>query len=354
MDLSGKSSSNPYISQFSIFSGMPAFSAPNKRSVFLVLLVAIACCGLNAYVVKKAQSNYKDVFDANKTDTQWKEFQIKFDNVQRTYKMAVFPSDDNICENARLLVIVPTRPTSFGIRSAIRQSWAKDLPPGVIVKFVVGFPTDPNFLYMLLLEQELYEDLMLNNIEDTYENLYLKVHSAFSWQQTFCKEVDYILKADDDTIVDLERLLYWIDNKMASIKQDQSSLIFGRIEKWGWPIRSPGRKWYVPRSLFPRRYYPPFAYGPMYLLTKEAVSDILDNSSQVKAFPNEDVLYTGVIAEKAGIARMDISEHFRGNRKLHNACQKQSSVPSLVSLYGFSNATEFTPYYQALHALECR
>ncbi|KAH7724789.1 hypothetical protein AAVH_07658, partial [Aphelenchoides avenae] len=60
---------------------------------------------------------------------------------------------------------------------------------------------------------------------------------------------------------------------------------------------------YVPRELFPDDGYPPYCFGPSYLLSSDAVADVLFGARLVRAFPSEDSLYTGVIVEKMGIQK---------------------------------------------------
>ena len=60
---------------------------------------------------------------------------------------------------------------------------------------------------------------------------------------------------------------------------------------------------YVSRDIFPADHFPSYANGPTYLLSAQAVSSILSHAKEVQAFWLEDVLYTGVIAERAEIYR---------------------------------------------------
>uniref|UniRef100_A0A915EML9 Hexosyltransferase n=1 Tax=Ditylenchus dipsaci TaxID=166011 RepID=A0A915EML9_9BILA len=281
------------------------------------------------------------------------EFEIKFSNIHIIYKMAVFPSDKHFCENAFLFVFIPTRPSSFEIREAIRSSWVGDRPSNVVAKFIIGMTEDSEVFDLLLDEQNMFGDLILYDIEDNYANLYLKVHAAFNWQQAYCGKAEYILKTDDDTIVDLHRLLYWIEHDMSIRQQTNPAIIFGRLEEKGKPIRVESSKWYLSREAYPSNYFPPFVYGGTYLMSNQAVSAILRNTRYIQVIPNEDVLFTGLVSTQAGISRMDATKYFRVERTLRLREKCQDNVPFITSLYGFYQVTEFAENYMALRSVQC-
>jgi hypothetical protein len=41
--------------------------------------------------------------------------------------------------------------------------------------------------------------------------------AIFQWQQTFCSSAKFLLKIDDDLVVDLDRLDFWIKNRYEPI-----------------------------------------------------------------------------------------------------------------------------------------
>ena len=69
--------------------------------------------------------------------------------------------------------------------------------------------------------------------------------AAYQWQQKFCSNAEFVMKTDDDTIVDLPRLEFWIDKKFKyDIDQiHNKAAFFGmRLENLP-PIRDLGHKW---------------------------------------------------------------------------------------------------------------
>lgn len=42
-------------------------------------------------------------------------------------------------------------------------------------------------------------------------------YGGLQWQQTYCPSVEWVAKADDDTIVHLRRLEYWTEHKFRKV-----------------------------------------------------------------------------------------------------------------------------------------
>jgi hypothetical protein len=84
-------------------------------------------------------------------------------------------------DNLHLVIVVITRPENRLQRNAIRSSWGHTakLNDNMTIIFLVG--QSKEYDDALLRESYRYRDLVINAIEDTYENLTLKILSAFIW-----------------------------------------------------------------------------------------------------------------------------------------------------------------------------
>ena len=68
--------------------------------------------------------------------------------------------------------------------------------------------------------------------------------AALQWQQTFCPEAEFIVKADDDAVVYLPRLEHWIDKKFRKeVEQQQNNALFFGYMLEPQPIREKTNKW---------------------------------------------------------------------------------------------------------------
>ena len=66
---------------------------------------------------------------------------------------------------------------------------------------------------------------------------------------------------------------------------------------------------------YPGKRYPDFATGPSYLVSNQAVMDIVPAAMEQKYIHLEDVFLTGVVANKLGIERKNIKEFKNYNYK---------------------------------------
>jgi hypothetical protein len=66
---------------------------------------------------------------------------------------------------------------------------------------------------------------------------------ALQWQREYCPDVQFLLKTDDDTVVDLDRLQWWIDNDFSQRTAQHPSAVFGGLWRGVRAIRSPEHKW---------------------------------------------------------------------------------------------------------------
>lgn len=71
-----------------------------------------------------------------------------------------------------------------------------------------------------------------------------KVYVAMQWQQVYCPNVDFVLKSDDDTVVDLVRLRWWIDNEFSHRAAKHPSAAFGGLWRGVRAIRNRDHKWF--------------------------------------------------------------------------------------------------------------
>ena len=69
--------------------------------------------------------------------------------------------------------------------------------------FLVPFPQNDR-LSELFDESDKYEDMVITDHLDTYNNLTLKTLAAFDWMLTQCPQAEYLLKTDDDMFIQVK------------------------------------------------------------------------------------------------------------------------------------------------------
>lgn len=114
----------------------------------------------------------------------------------------------NVCQQKKslsLLVTVISAPHKTEERNAIRRGWGKTASKlkNVAFAFIVGKPSlsSKNGLEDVLAESDKFQDMILIDHLDTYNNLTLKTLAAFDYLLSTCPQAQYLLKTDDDMFI---------------------------------------------------------------------------------------------------------------------------------------------------------
>ncbi|KAL3082971.1 hypothetical protein niasHS_010773 [Heterodera schachtii] len=299
---------------------------------------------------------YFEQMDEDELPLPTQTFAIEFSNYSLNYSLI----NPQKCEaETNLFVFILSRPEAQYTRQQIRESWAAHLNEhNATVRFVVGWPLRYDF-DRLLEEFMTFSDLILYDIEDTYANLYVKVYVSLQWQRHFCDNAKFVLKTDDDSVVDVGRLRWWVDHEFARRVATHPASVFGGMWKGVKVNREKTHRWYVPRTLYAAKRYPPYMNGPTYLLSNEAVKRILDVTAKVKAVPIEDILFTGILASKMQVHKFSAWKHFRYGKSLYayEKCRNDSTdgrpVPYVIAIFGLSNPEKIRQAFDELHSVNC-
>lgn len=200
---------------------------------------------------------------------------------------------DNVEENTKqriycfLFIIILAAPTakSKERRDVIRKTWLSNIDQfdqKVVAKFVIGTSgsgiSEQQGLHR---ENKVHGDiLLLPHLRDSYHNLTLKVLQTFVWINTRIKPF-YVLKADDDTFVRVDRLI----SELKTVNPT-TNLYWGffrgdaNVKKHGpWAER----KWVLCDK------YLPYANGGGYVLSASLVEFIARSADLLQLYNSEDV-----------------------------------------------------------------
>uniref|UniRef100_A0AC34F1L3 Hexosyltransferase n=1 Tax=Panagrolaimus sp. ES5 TaxID=591445 RepID=A0AC34F1L3_9BILA len=206
----------------------------------------------------------------------------------------------------------------------MRNSWLKNLPQNVLYQFIIGSTNNKTIDELIEIEDEEYGDIIISTLHETYSNLTLKTYSIFQWTQKYCPKAKYLLKTDDDTVVDVKRMQYWIENNYNKIRRIfDGKVIFCKVWTNSTPFRDPEHK-----------------CGPTYLLTAEAIPSILKEAPKHYFITTEDVFFTGIVSQDARVYRFQKANEFgSGPEIIGNSTMRRcdvKGVPYLTSIYGIS------------------
>lgn len=212
--------------------------------------------------------------------------------------------------------IVISSPRNVEARNAIRETWGRLLKP----LFLIGVRDNGTFAAVAN-EAEIYDDIVVEDFFDSYLNLTIKTAFAMKTFLKHFKTSKYFLKIDDDAYLNFRSLC-------KLLKCVPKNALVGRVANKSRPIRNQRDKWFVPRFLYPERFFPDYIYGLAYIIPGEIlfsrptnilicchlghlVESILKASMKIPFFTIEDVYFTGLVANKTLNYELHNSDGFK-------------------------------------------
>ena len=189
--------------------------------------------------------------------------------------------DKNVKKKVFLCVAIISAPSYYKERNLIRRTWTSLIPVNVSINFFIGTLNLPmQDRLSLLRENHINQDMvLLNDVEDAYDNLTEKMAEIFKWIIQNVQS-DFILKVDTDTYVNLKGVVDSLKTK------PKEHLYLGYISLYA-PVLREG-KWADPDFSMCETYLP-FAVGGGYVLSYDLVQYIVNNLNILRKYINEDV-----------------------------------------------------------------
>lgn len=242
---------------------------------------------------------------------------IKFQNSLLNNSSILVPSEIGLPYNASqiinpsllcasdnfVIVYIHTAPNNFKRRMAIRQTWGdKKLLGNLKIKlvFVMGVVDSPRVMDMVKLESDRYNDIMQSVFRDSYRSLNSKAMAALHWIATYCHNITYILKTDDDILVNI----FLLAKQLTDLHQHnfgQEDFIMCNVWTGMRVIRDRRSKWFVSRKEFPKDTYPSYCSGSAYVMSPDMAVRLFKKSLTIPFFWIDDVYVTGVLVKALGI-----------------------------------------------------
>ncbi|XP_054918891.1 beta-1,3-galactosyltransferase 4-like isoform X2 [Dermacentor andersoni] len=148
------------------------------------------------------------------SDMRWHARQL--DIIPRVVGTRGFPVLPGVACPRYLAVVVCSAVDRFEHRAAIRATWGRDVgdDKGSGVFFLVGkpdaTPRGQDIQNRLINESARHNDVIQADFRDTYRNLTIKTLFLLKWAYVNCSSTRFLLKADDDMFVNVERLISFL------------------------------------------------------------------------------------------------------------------------------------------------
>jgi len=205
-----------------------------------------------------------------------------------------------------LLIAVVTAPSHEDARTAIRNTWASLSPAQaqrVDVRFFVG-QVGPTVSNRESIETELAAspDVVRLDFLEHYHNLTLKAKGIFHY--AYSSGYSALMKVDDDSYVNVPRLLEYMDAHASSLE----SIYAGHINRAEWGEntvhRNPSSKWYM-YDQYAHDQFPDFADGPGFLLGTRALAFLSQNKDTLFNYRCDDAA-VGIWTEPLELSKVDM------------------------------------------------
>ncbi|XP_022644139.1 beta-1,3-galactosyltransferase 5-like isoform X1 [Varroa jacobsoni] len=280
-----------------------------KRKRFVCALAV----GLFLIICIIKQSNLRQIFSAGKRSAA---FYIWDDNTTYSWMKSFKSGNYNYTELLRpkgvykgipYLVVVASGIMNRLRRSAIRDTWAKGLRDSdgaeAAVVFLLGRSEIQYFQKLVNTEHTQYGDIVQFDFKDTFRNASLKTVLMLRWASKF--NPTYLVKADDDTIVNVRKLRLELQSLQANFSKP---VIAGYELIHVAPRRMKNDKWAVSEKEYPDKLYPNFVSGCLYVISGKALAPLYETALNTRPLSLEDVFVTGLVATRAGIPRVSLKD----------------------------------------------
>ncbi|KAK9500284.1 hypothetical protein O3M35_001572 [Rhynocoris fuscipes] len=224
-------------------------------------------------------------------------------NVTRETRAYIIPENETtlisgreICQDTflRILIVVCSAPENLAQRNAIRETWASHNISTVKVAFLLGWPSNTSLQSFIEEESNEYKDIIQENFIDSYNNLTVKSVMMLKWFLHNCPSPRYLMKTDDDMYVN-------VANLSSLLSKSNSSLLIGSLICRARPILDINNKWYVPKYIYHKSFYPNYLSGTGYVMSRDVAAKLYHAALSTSLIHLEDVYITGICAMKAGI-----------------------------------------------------
>lgn len=135
---------------------------------------------------------------------------------------------------------------------------------------------------------ELFNDIVQGDFIDNDNNQTIKTLMGFKWAATYCNQIKYVMKINENVIPNTYRLIKYLQHKLQKNPEFDNTIIC-RTHLKSMVIRDVHSKWYISKEEYPEAVYPPHCDGSAYILTGDLTWRFFLHSLLIKRMKFEDV-----------------------------------------------------------------
>ncbi|XP_028319895.1 N-acetyllactosaminide beta-1,3-N-acetylglucosaminyltransferase 2 [Gouania willdenowi] len=220
-----------------------------------------------------------------------------------------------------LLFAIKSSPGNFKQRQVVRETWGHE-GKHVRTIFLLGSAgqDDPDFSFLLSMEDKHYGDILQWDFNESFLNLTLKMNMVLHWAVRRCPDISFVFSGDDDVFVNTPALLQYLRSLSPS---KASQLYTGQVINHATPHRDPKNKYYVPQSFYDGPY-PAYCGGGGFVFSGALLLPLYSIFQVIPLYPIDDA-YIGMCFMALGVSpqphngfrTFDISDKDRENVCVH-------------------------------------
>ncbi|CAN7948987.1 unnamed protein product, partial [Ixodes hexagonus] len=169
--------------------------------------------------------------------------------------------------------------------------------------FFVGLSADGNTTQQVEEEASIYGDVVVLPYMDSYRNMTYKFVYGMKWTIENCPSVKYIVKMDDDFVVNVLKVIDYLDKLPKDGRLEFHCNVYRNVHVH----RNATSKWYLPEEVYRRKIYPQYCAGGCTIFNAEALRGLYDASFSLPFHAIDDVYVTGEASLVAGVRLVAIN-----------------------------------------------
>ncbi|KAK8805567.1 hypothetical protein WA158_002223 [Blastocystis sp. Blastoise] len=212
-----------------------------------------------------------------------------------------------------VILFIKTRPDGFDNRQGIRETYGNNSVTSNIIRyfFVLGVnPTQLSLIKDIYDEQAKYNDIIFENIIDSYQNLTLKMMMVEDLYVLSNSQNEFILFTDDDICLNTKKLIHFLEKKkgaslVSSFSSNQMSSSIGMMNNslslYGGGCyyldknnKNPESLHYIPPFIVKEVYY---VFGPLIYTTPAVIQKHVSVMRTIPYWFHVDDVFMGYLTK---------------------------------------------------------
>ena len=205
-----------------------------------------------------------------------------------------------------LVAFVVIAPDRFEKRTKIRKTWANYSSNNMRVIFSTGMSKNSSVNKLIAKEALLYNDILQLDFIDSYYKIINKVLLSYKWLSSNCPNARYILRINDDVVVNSFSLIKYLKNA-----HETRSAVFGNVMYFGLVVRDYKSKFYVPFEKTSKAFYDPYPEGTSYIITFDLARRFYDlGFDKLEPLTHTEDVFIGMMVKRDSVELIDIGDKF--------------------------------------------